>query len=552
MQLISVKKLQIFAADTLGVVPKSVFAPPKVVSNQGQGLTAVEKIFNANAVGVPEGTILHAGSDAVVKVNIVGSQDTTGPMTVQELEAMAATVISPVLDGAYQSGCHTASVWDKKAQANTPKLMAFMNNFGLVTGRDPKGKYHAMTDVIHKVLNDITVDDRSIIIGGDSHTRMSKGVAFGADSGTVALALALGQASIPVPQSVKVTFKGKMADHMDFRDVVHATQAQMLAQFNGDNVFQGRIIEVHIGTLLADQAFTFTDWTAEMKAKASICISNDETLIESLEIAKARIQVMIDKGMEIPSRMLQQLIDKANERIEGIKSGKQPALTPDDNAKYFAEVVVDLDAINEPMIADPDVNNIDIAKRYTHDTIRPISYYEGTKQVDLGFVGSCMVHKGDMNIIAQMFRNIEKANGKVEFKAPLVVAPPTYNIVDELKSEGDWDILQKYAGFVFDDTTPKTEARKEYENILYLERPGCNLCMGNQEKAAKGDTVMATSTRLFQGRVVADSDEKKGESLLASTPVVVLSTILGRTPNIDEYKSAVHGIDLTKFAPPSA
>jgi len=151
-----------------------------------------------------------------------------------------------------------------------------------------------------------------------------------------------------------------------------------------------------------------------------------------------------------------------------------------------------------------------------------------------------------------MFRNIEKATGKVEFKAPLVVAPPTYNIVDELKAEGDWDILQKYAGFVFNDDAPKTEARKEYENILYLERPGCNLCMGNQEKAAKGDTVMATSTRLFQGRVVADSDEKKGESLLASTPVVVLSTILGRTPNIDEYQAAVEGIDLTKFAPPVA
>jgi len=250
--------------------------------------------------------------------------------------------------------------------------------------------------------------------------------------------------------------------------------------------------------------------------------------------------------------MLQRLIDKADERIEGIKSGKEPALKPDNNAKYFAEVVVDLDAINEPMIADPDVDNIDIAKRYTHDTIRPISYYEGTKQVDLGFVGSCMVHKGDMNIIAQMFRNIEKANGKVEFKAPLVVAPPTYNIVDELKAEGDWDILQKYAGFVFNDAAPKTEARKEYENILYLERPGCNLCMGNQEKAAKGDTVMATSTRLFQGRVVADSEEKKGESLLASTPVVVLSTILGRTPNIDEYQAAVEGIDLTKFAPPTA
>lgn len=544
------KKLQIFAAETLGVAPKPVFAPAKVVSHPGQGLTAVEKIFNNNAVGVPEGTVLHAGSDAMVKVNIVGSQDTTGPMTVQELEAMAATVISPVLDGAYQSGCHTASVWDNKAQANTPKLMAFMNKFGLVTGRDPKGVYPAMTDVIHKVLNDITVDDRAIIIGGDSHTRMSKGVAFGADSGTVALALALGMANITVPESVKVTFKGTMADHMDFRDVVHATQAQMLAQSDGENVFQGRIIEVHIGTLLADQAFTFTDWTAEMKAKASICISNDETLIESLEIAKARIQIMIDKGMEIPSGMLQGLIDKADKRIAQIKSGEQPALRPDDNAKYYAEVVVDLDQINEPMIADPDVNNIDVAKRYTHDTIRPISYYGGNKKVDLGFVGSCMVHKGDLSIVAQMFRNLEKANGKIEFKAPLVVAPPTYNIVDELKAEGDWEILQKYAGFEFDDTAPKTEARTSYENTLYLERPGCNLCMGNQEKAEKGDTVMATSTRLFQGRVVADSNEKKGESLLASTPVVVLSTILGRTPSVDEYKSAVDGINLTKFAPP--
>ena len=543
------KKLQTFAADALGVELKSAFAPSQELSHAGQGLTAVEKIFNKNAIGVAEDTVLHAGSDVRVRVNIVGSQDTTGPMTVQELEAMAATVLSPDVDGAYQSGCHTASVWDSKAAANTPKLMEFMNNFGLITGRDPKGVYHPMTDVIHKVLNDITIDDWAIIIGGDSHTRMSKGVAFGADSGTVALALATGEATMPIPESVKVTFKGKMADHMDVRDVVHATQAQMLDQC-GDNVFQGRIIEVHIGTLLADQAFTFTDWTAEMKAKASICISDDATLIESLEIAKARIQVMIDKGMDNDVQMLQGLIDKANARIADIKSGANPALTPDANAKYFAEVVVDLDQIVEPMIADPDVNNIDVSKQYTHDTIRPISYYGAEKKVDLGFVGSCMVHKGDMKIVAQMFRNLEKKHGKVEFNAPLVVAPPTYNIVDELKEEGDWSILQKYAGFEFDDDAPKTEARVAYQNIMYLERPGCNLCMGNQEKAAKGDTVMATSTRLFKGRVVEDSDEKKGESLLASTPIVVLSTILGRTPTLEEYKEAVDGIDLTKFAPP--
>lgn len=543
------KKIQTFAAKTLGIEAPLVYAPSKEVSVEGQGLTAVEKIFNRNAVGTISKKALHAGSDVRVTVNIVGSQDTTGLMTAQELESMAATVISPIVDGAYQSGCHTASVWDKKAQANIPKLMKFMNEFGLITARDPKGVYHPMTDVIHKVLNDITIDEWAIIIGGDSHTRMSKGVAFGADSGTVALALATGEASMPIPESVKVTFKGEMKNYMDFRDVVHATQSQMLKQFGGENVFQGRIIEVHIGTLTADQAFTFTDWTAEMKAKASICISEDETLIESLEIAKGRIQIMIDKGMDNSKQVLKGLIDKANKRIAEIRYGEKPALRPDANAKYYAEVVVDLDQIAEPMIADPDVNNADVSKRYTHDTIRPLSFYGGTKKVDLGFIGSCMVHKGDMKILAQMLKNVEKQKGEVKFNAPLVVAPPTYNIVDELKAEGDWEVLQRYSGFEFDDNAPKGAARTEYENMLYLERPGCNLCMGNQEKAAKGDTVMATSTRLFQGRVVEDTAEKKGESLLSSTPVVVLSTILGRTPTIEEYTAAVEGINLTKFAP---
>ncbi len=544
------KKLQTFASRALGVPVAPVFAPAREISHEGQGLTAVEKIFNRNAVGVEEGKILHAGSDVRVQVNIVGSQDTTGLMTSQELEAMAATVISPVVDGGYQSGCHTASVWDKKSQDNVPRLMDFMHRFGLITGRDPKGKYQPLTDVIHKVLNDITVDEWAVIIGGDSHTRMSKGVAFGADSGTVALALATGEASMPIPESVKVTFKGKMKGYMDFRDVVHATQSQMLEQFKGDNVFQGRIIEVHIGTLLADQAFTFTDWTAEMKAKASICISEDAKLIESLNIAKNRIQIMIDKGMDNDKQVLRGLVERAELRIENIKSGKVPALRPDDDAKYAAEVVVDLDKIDEPMIADPDVENEDVSKRYTHDEIRELSYYKGEKPVDLGFVGSCMVHKGDLKIIAQMFRNLEAKDGTIEFKAPLVVAAPTYNIIDELKEEGDWALLQKYSGFEFNDDDPKQKARLEYENMMYLERPGCNLCMGNQEKAAKGDTVMSTSTRLFQGRVVEDSERKKGQSLLASTPVVVLSAILGRIPNLKEYKEAVTGIHLTEFAPP--
>ena len=543
------KKLQTFAAKTLEIDTPSIFALSKEISHEGQGLTAVEKIFNKNAVGNTPGKTLHAGSDVRVEVNIVGSQDTTGLMTSQELEMMAATVISPIVDGAYQSGCHTASVWDKKAQENIPRLMNFMSDFGLITARDPKNKYFPMTDVIHKVLNDITINDWAIIIGGDSHTRMSKGVAFGADSGTVALALATGEASMPIPESVKVTFRGEMKSYMDFRDVVHATQSQMLDNFD-ENVFQGRIIEVHIGTLLADQAFTFTDWTAEMKAKASICISQDDTLIESLEISKNRIKMMIDKGMDNDKQVLQGLIDRANKRIKEIQSGEKPAITPDSNAKYYAEFEVDLDIIGQPMIADPDVHNQDVSKRYTHDVIRALSYYEGKKHVDLGFVGSCMVHKGDLKIVAKMLRNLESQKGRVQFNAPLVVTAPTYNIIDELKEEGDWDMLQKYSGFEFNDNAPKNTARTEYENMMYLERPGCNLCMGNQEKAEKGDTVMATSTRLFKGRVVADSKRKKGESLLASTPVVVLAAILGRTPTMEEYENAVEGINLTKFSPP--
>ena len=258
---------------------------------------------------------------------------------------------------------------------------------------------------------------------------------------------------------------------------------------------------------------------------------------------------MIDRGMDNQKKVLYKLIEKANKRIEEIETGEKPALNPDSNAKYFAEFEVDLNIIGEPMIADPDVNNNDISKRYTHDTIRPLSYYKGEKKVDLGFVGSCMVHKGELKILAQILRNLQESN-EVKFNAPLIVAAPTYNIIEELKEEGDWEILQKYSGFEFNDDKPKNTARTKYKNMMYLERPGCNLCMGNQEKAAKGDTVLATSTRLFKGRVVADSDRKKGESLLASTPVVVLSAILGRIPKLVEYENAVKGINLTKFTPP--
>ena len=428
------KKLQTFAANTLKIDIPNVFAPFKELYHNKQGLTAVEKIFNKNALGT-SGKILHAGSYTRVKVNIVGSQDTTGLMTSQELEMMAAKVISPAIDGAYQSGCHTASVWDIASQENIPKLMKFMNDFGLITGRDPKSKYHPLTDVIHKVLNDLTVDDWSIIIGGDSHTRMSKGVAFGADSGTVALALATGEVSMPIPESVKVTFKGKMHDHMDFRDVVHATQTQMLKEFGGENVFQGRVIEVHIGTLPSDQAFTFTDWTAEMKAKASICISQDDTLIESLEIAKNRIQIMIDKGMDNSKNVLQSLIDKANKRIKEIKSGKKPAITPDENAKYYAEFTVDLDIIKPGACGDIHFH-----------------YYEMNSNPSGGLLNS-LARAGGL-IQNQMQNGIQNSNNKQ----------------DELKSSPDYNSAYNYGAPGSQFPTDEQGQIKQY-NVKYTDRP---------------------------------------------------------------------------------
>ena len=163
--------------------------------------------------------------------------------------------------------------------------------------------------------------------------------------------------------------------------------------------------------------------------------------------------------MDNKKSVLKNLINIANSRISQIKSSSKPPLFPDQNANYFSEVEIDLDKINEPMIADPDVDNIDISKRYTHDTIRDLSYYQGKKKIDLGFVGSCMVHKGDIKIVAKMLKNLEETDGKVEFKAPLVLTAPTYNIIEELKEEGDWEILQKYSGFEFDDSAPKDIAR---------------------------------------------------------------------------------------------
>ena len=179
-----------------------------------------------------------------------------------------------------------------------------------------------------------------------------------------------------------------------------------------------------------------------MKAKASICISENDILIKSLEIAIGRIESMIDRGMDNSKKVLQNLVDKAINRIIEIKSDKKPPIKPDKNAKYYAELTVNLDIIDEPMIADPDVNNEDSSKRYTHDTIRELSYYNGEKKIDLGFVGSCMVHKGDIKIVAKMLRNLEETQGNVKFKAPLVLTAPTYNIIEELKKEGDWKILQ--------------------------------------------------------------------------------------------------------------
>ena len=267
------KKLQTFAANTLGIDTPTVYAPPRRSPTRARASPPSRRSSTATPSASPRRKVLHAGSDVRVKVNIVGSQDTTGLMTSQELEMMAATVISPTVDGSYQSGCHTASVWDAKASRNIPKLMKFMNDFGLITGRDPSGEYAPMTDVIHKVLNDIAIDDWAVIIGGDSHTRMSKGVAFGADSGTVALALGYGRGDDADPAVGQGHLQGH---HQGPHGLPRCRARHPGADARGVRRRERLPGSHHRGPhrhAARDQAFTFTDWTAEMKAKASICIS---------------------------------------------------------------------------------------------------------------------------------------------------------------------------------------------------------------------------------------------------------------------------------------
>lgn len=193
--------------------------------------------------------------------------------------------------------------------------------------------------------------------------------------------------------------------------------------------------------LLVDQVFIFIDWMVEMKVKVLICILQDEMLIELLEIVKLCIQIMIDKGMENVVGMLQGLIVLVDKCIVEIWLGEKFVLVFNVNVKYFVEVEVDLDLIDELMIVDFDVNNVDVFKCYIYDIICFVFYYGVMKKVDLGFVGFCMVYKGDIKIVVQMLKNVEKVNGKVEFKVFLVVVVFIYNIIDELKVEGDWEIL---------------------------------------------------------------------------------------------------------------
>ena len=214
------------------------------------------------------------------------------------------------------------------------------------------------------------------------------------------------------------------------------------------------------------------------------------------------------------------------------------------NGKFYTDELIEIDYAHIPfqsvlMPSESKIVRLDI-KKYGNN----IGYIEGA-----GDVVPESLRQIGYNVTIIKPEQISPEN-LANFDA-IVVGIRAYNIVDELKAEGDWEVLEKYAGFVFDDKDPKNIARTKYENKLYLERPGCNLCMGNQEKAEPGDTVLATSTRLFQGRVVEDSTDKKGESLLSSTPMVVLSTILGRFPTLEEYKEAVDGINLTSFVPPS-
>ena len=495
INLIIGRALTAKARESLGLPASTMFRLPQAPVATQAGFTVAQKMVG-RAVGLPEGQGVRPGTYCEPRMTTVGSQDTTGPMTRDELKDLACLGFSA--DMVMQSFCHTAA-YPKSVDVKTHReLPAFISNRGGVSLRPGDG-------VIHSWLNRLLLPD-TVGTGGDSHTRFPIGISFPAGSGLVAFGAATGVMPLDMPESVLVRFKGEMQPGVTLRDLVHAIplyaiKAGLLtvAKAGKINVFSGRILEIEgLPDLKVEQAFELSDASAERSAAGCTIKLNPAPIQEYLTSNVVLMKNMIAEGYE-DKRTLERRIEKVQAWL-----ANPNLLEADKDAEYAAVIEIDLADIQEPIVCCP--NDPDDAKF--------LSEVAGTK-IDESFIGSCMTNIGHFRAAAKLL------GGQRDIPVKMWVAPPTKMDESELIKEGH------YAAF------GASGAR--------TEMPGCSLCMGNQAQVREGATVISTSTRNFPNRL-----GKNTNVFLGSAELAAIASKLGYLPSKEEYLQAMGIIDADK------
>ena len=475
--------------EALGLEPTTIFRRPESEDASDKGYTLAQKMVG-KACGV-EG--IRPGTYCEPRMSTVGSQDTTGPMTRDELKELACLGFSA--DLVMQSFCHTAAYpkpVDIETQHNLPD---FIMNRGGVSLRPGDG-------IIHSWLNRMLLPD-GVGTGGDSHTRFPIGISFPAGSGLVAFAATLGVMPLDMPESVLVRFKGEMQPGITLRDLVNAIpyaaiQKGLLtvAKEGKKNVFSGRCLEIEgLPDMKVEQAFELSDASAERSASGCTVRLNKEPIIEYLKSNIVMLRWMIASGYG-DAKTLERRAQAMEEWIENPE-----LLEPDENAEYAEIIEIDLNEITEPLLACPN----------DPDDIKPLSEVANTDIQEV-FIGSCMTNIGHFRAAGTL---LNKYNGT---KARLWVVPPTKMDEKQLMEEGIYN--------VFGTSGARTEV------------PGCSLCMGNQARVLANSTVVSTSTRNFPNRLGDGADV-----FLASAELAAISSVIGRLPTPDEYQKYMEDIN---------
>ncbi|MFT5291725.1 MAG: aconitate hydratase 2/2-methylisocitrate dehydratase [Planctomycetota bacterium] len=481
------------ARAALGEGPSEAFRCPKAPNETGKGFTLAQKMVG-RACGLAEGQGVRPGTSCEPIMSSVGSQDTTGPMTRDELEELACLGFSS--DLVMQSFCHTAA-YPKPVDVTTHHtLPEFFETRGGVALRPGDG-------IIHSWLNRMLLPDQ-VGTGGDSHTRFPLGISFPAGSGLVAFAAALGAMPLDMPESVLVRFTGEMQPGITLRDLVNAipyaaiqTGELTVSKEGKKNVFSGRIIEIEgLPDLKLEQAFELSDATAERSAAGCTVLLNEEPVAEYLRSNIVMLRWMIASGYH-DARTLERRAKKMEEWL-----ANPSLLRPDADAQYAATVDVNMSEIKEPLLACPN----------DPDDVKTLSDVAGTAVQEV-FLGSCMTNIGHFRAAGRLL----EAYGK-PVPTRLWVVPPTKMDKAQLVEEGYYAI--------FAAANARTET------------PGCSLCMGNQARVADGSSVFSTSTRNFPNRLGNGANVFLGSAELAA-----VCAILGRIPTIEEYRQHSAALD---------